>query len=81
MKSIFQWAFAIVSMVAFYICNGLYIASHVVFNGNLKYDPNFISCDYVQFEETESDIVIWTYTSMAHKWLGIAKSQRRIPKQ
>lgn len=80
MKSVFQWTFAIVSMASFYICNGLYIAAHILFNGNLKYDKGFISYDYTEIEETETDITIWIYASIAHKFIGIAKSQRRISK-
>lgn len=78
MKSVFKWAFAIISMASFYLFNSLYIASHVIFNGNLKYDKDFISYDYVEIEELPSEITIWTYRSIAHKWLGVAKSKKTI---
>lgn len=81
MKRLFQYSFIILSMTAYYICSALYIAAHVIFNGNLQYDRNFINYDYTTYEENEDEILIVVYPSIAHKWLGIIKLQRRIPKQ
>jgi len=80
MKRLFLYAFVLLSMASYYICTALYIAAHVIFNGNFKYDKSFINYDHITFEETEEEYIIAVYPSIAHKWLGIVNKQRRIPK-